>query len=195
MRTDLNAWWRGGDLDRLLNARHSELHESAARYLAARHPTWELFPELSFSVWGERGVIDILVWHPGHRALLVIELKTDIADVNELVGAVDRKRRLARVVAAERGWDPRTVSVWVIVADGRTNRRRVTAHAAMLRNAFPADGRRMSGWLVKPSRAVAALSYWRESGGASARTAAHPVRRVRHVPLARQMAKTPSGDR
>jgi transcriptional regulator with XRE-family HTH domain len=181
VRTDLSAWWRGGDLDRMLNARHSELHESVARYFAARHPTWELFPEVSFSLWGERGVIDILVWHPGRRALLVIELKTDIADVNELVGVVDRKRRLARTVAADRGWDPKTISVWVIVADGRTNRRRVTAHRAMLRNAFSADGRRMSGWLARPLGAVAALSYWREAGSERSGRAAHPVRRVRKV--------------
>ena len=45
-----------------------------------------LAPEVSFSIYGERGVIDILAWHPGRRALLIIELKTDIVDVNELVG-------------------------------------------------------------------------------------------------------------
>jgi hypothetical protein len=189
IRTELNAWWRGGDLDRLLNTRHSALHESVARYFAADHPAWQLEPEVSFSVWGERGVIDILVWHPGRRALLIIELKTDIADVNDLVGTVDRKRRLARQIARERGWDPRTVSAWVIVADGRTNRRRVTAHAAMLCNAFPADGRRMAGWLARPTVSIAALSYWKESGRASLGGAAHPVRRVRNV------AKTVAGDR
>ena len=31
-------------------------------------------------------MIDILAWHPGRRALLIIELKTDIVDVNDLVG-------------------------------------------------------------------------------------------------------------
>jgi len=55
----------------------------------------------------------------------VIELKTAIADVNELLGTADRKRRLAAQVARERGWDPRTVSQWLIVADTRTNRRRL----------------------------------------------------------------------
>ena len=118
VRVELRGRWRGGDLDRLLNARHSALHEVVARYLAGL-PGWIREPEVSFAIYGERGVIDILAWHPGRRALLVIELKTDIADVNELVGTVDRKRRLAARVAHERGWDvgaEATVSVWVIVA-------------------------------------------------------------------------------
>jgi hypothetical protein len=64
-------------------------------------------PEVSFSIFGERGVIDVLAWHAATRTILVIELKTVIADVNELIGNVDRKRRLAPRVAAERGWDAR----------------------------------------------------------------------------------------
>ena len=50
---------------------------------------------------GERGVIDILAWHAATRTLLVIELKTEIVDINELMGTVDRKRRLAATVARE----------------------------------------------------------------------------------------------
>ncbi len=70
-------------------------------------------PEVSFAVYGERGVIDILAWHPGERALLVIELKTEIVDIQDLIGTVDRKRRLARVVARDRGWVRRRASAAV----------------------------------------------------------------------------------
>jgi transcriptional regulator with XRE-family HTH domain len=56
---DLVLRWQGGDLDRLLNARHSALHESVARAFAEM-PGWVIAPEVSFSVYGERGVIDIL---------------------------------------------------------------------------------------------------------------------------------------
>ena len=129
MRIDLVARWRAGDLDRLLNGGHSALHESVARMFRDKVPAWVLAPEVSFAIYGERGVIDILAWHPGRRALLVIELKTDLADMNEIVGTFDRKRRLARQIALERGWDPVTVSAWLIVVDSRTNRRRVGAHA------------------------------------------------------------------
>jgi transcriptional regulator with XRE-family HTH domain len=160
IRIDLTARWRAGDLDRLLNARHSELHELVARYFGASLPAWALAPEVSFSIYGERGVIDILAWHEPTRSLLVIELKTDIADVNELAGTVDRKRRLAAQVARERGWDPKTTSVWLVVSDGRTNRRRLEAHRAMLGGLFPNDSRAMRRWLRDPVGSIAAITRW-----------------------------------
>ena len=89
-----------------------------ARWFGKGLPAWVLAPEVSYSIYGEHGVIDILAWHPDRRALLVIELKTDIVDVNDLAGSADRRRRLARKIVAEKGWDPVTVSVWVVVAPG-----------------------------------------------------------------------------
>ena len=145
-----------------MNSKHSQLHESLARWFGDELPDWVLRPEVSFAVYGERGVIDILAWHPGRRALLVIELKTDIADVNELVGGVDRKRRLATGIARTIGWEPESVSVWVVVAAGRTNRARIAAHGTMLRAAFPMDGRSIRSWLGDPKGPVAALSMWRD---------------------------------
>jgi transcriptional regulator with XRE-family HTH domain len=79
IRVDLIARWRAGDLDRLLNARHSGLHEQVARMFRDELPAWVIEPEVSFAVYGERGVIDVFAWHPARRALLVIELKTDMA--------------------------------------------------------------------------------------------------------------------
>lgn len=179
IRIDLSARWRAGDLDRLLNARHSALHEQVARMFAGL-PEWIAEPEVSFAIYAERGVVDILAWHPRRRMLLVIELKTDIADVNELVGTIDKKRRLAPEVAAKRGWEVAgaSVSVWLIVTDSKTNRRRVDAHRSMLRAAFPTDGRSMTGWLTDPSRRVAALSFWTDSHPRNVSPTLSPVRRV-----------------
>src|SRR5687768_15752036 len=59
IRIDLVARWRGGELDRLLNAGHSALHESVAAFFSDL-PGWMRAPEVSFSIDGERGVIDIL---------------------------------------------------------------------------------------------------------------------------------------
>jgi len=154
VRVDLTPRWRAGELDRLINAGHAELHELVARWFGAVLPGWVLRPEVSFAVYGERGVIDILAWHAGHRALLVIELKTDIVDVNALVGGVDRKRRLAQGIARDLAWDAATVSVWVLVTDTTTNRRRIAANGAMLRAAFPADGRTVRSWLREPDAAI-----------------------------------------
>ena len=44
IRIDVYARWRAGDLDRLLNARHSELHELVARWFATELPEWVLAP-------------------------------------------------------------------------------------------------------------------------------------------------------
>jgi transcriptional regulator with XRE-family HTH domain len=171
--------WRAGDLDRLLSSRHSRLHEAVARWFAQDLPHWILAPEVSYSIFGERGVIDILAWHPGQRALLVIELKTDIVDVNDLIGSMDRRRRLAWRIARDRGWDPVTVSTWVLIAGSRTNRARLAAHRSVLRNAFPADGRAMAGWLRLPDREIDAISLWERVNTGNELAARHRVRRPR----------------
>src|SRR4051794_29121582 len=59
IRLNLTASWRGGDLERLLNADHSALHESVAEWLSSA-TGWEFAQEVSFNIYGERGVIDIL---------------------------------------------------------------------------------------------------------------------------------------
>lgn len=58
IRLDVVPRWRGGELDRLVNAGHAALHESVARHLGSL-PGWLIAPEVSFSIYGERGVIDI----------------------------------------------------------------------------------------------------------------------------------------
>jgi transcriptional regulator with XRE-family HTH domain len=160
IRVDLTPRWRAGDLDRLLNARHSELHELVARWFADELPEWVLAPEVSFSIYGERGVIDILAWHEKTGSMVVIELKTAVTDVNELLGTMDRKKRLAAQVASERGWQLKTVSTWLIVADTRTNRRRLDAHMAVVRNAFPDGTWAMRRWLRRPRETIAAVTVW-----------------------------------
>ena len=157
VRVVVTPSWRGADVDRLLAAGHSAMHELLAESIG-QLPGWVFRPEVSFAVYGERGIIDILAWHEPTRSLLVIELKTEIADVNALVGVVDRKRRLAAVASAQFGWRPTSVSVWVVVRRSSTNDRRIRDHRRMLRAAFPDDGHRMRAWLRRPGGAVAALS-------------------------------------
>jgi hypothetical protein len=184
IRVDLVGRWRAGDLDRLLNAGHSALHESVARMFRDELPAWILAPEVSFAIFAERGVIDILAWHPGRRALLVIELKTDLADMNELMGTLDRKRRLARQVALARGWDPLTVSAWLIISSSRTNRRRIEAHQAMLAAALPDDGRSIRAWLRDPVRPLGGLSFWTDIRPGTGRHSPRSIRRVRRAAAA-----------
>ena len=166
---DVRLRWRGEELDRLLNAGHSAMHEHLAKTFAAV-PEWVIAPEVSFAIWGERGVIDILAFHRPTRRLLVIELKTAIVDIQDLIGTLDCKRRLARQVARDRGWDPLGVSIWLVVADTRTNHRRVAAHRTVLGTVFREDGTRMRAWLHSPAGDVAALSYMPIADGAGTRT-------------------------
>jgi transcriptional regulator with XRE-family HTH domain len=158
VRIELLASWRGGELPRLLNERHAALHD-AILALFSSYPDWELVPEASFSVFGERGIVDLIAWHAQSRTLLVIELKTEFVDVGGLVGTVDRYRRLGPMIVRDRGWRPTRVGLWVVVADTRTNRRHLALNARLLRAAFPADGRRMRSWLRAPDDPVAALSF------------------------------------
>ena len=139
-RFDTTVRWQGADLGRLLDARHAAMHETMAALLGGLDG-WVFEPEVSFSIYGERGIIDILAWHPGRRMLLVIELKTEVVEVSGLLGTMDQRRRLAAEIGTRFGWKLVAVSTWVVVAEGRTNRRTVSAHAKVLRAKMPVDGR------------------------------------------------------
>jgi transcriptional regulator with XRE-family HTH domain len=136
IRLDFQPRWRGGDLDRLLNARHSGMAESMARWFG-HLPEWIIRPEVSFSIYGERGVIDFVAWHPVRHALLLIELKTELVEIGELTATADRRRRLAPRIGRDLGWVPDIVGMWVAVRNVSTNVRRIRQHSAVLRAAFP----------------------------------------------------------
>lgn len=176
---DVLLRWNGTDLDRLLNAGHSAMHELVVGILTAAG--WEVVPERSFSIWGERGIVDLLAWHAPSRTLLVVELKTEIVDVQRLIGTVDRYRRLAPAIVRDLRWEPAAVATWVAVAESPTNRRRVREHAAVLRAAFPADGRAVAGWLRHPTGALRALSFLSNARVADRIAARSSRRRVRAV--------------
>ncbi len=150
--------WHGADFDRLLNRGHARMHEAVARWLRDVGG-WLALPEVSFAYDGERGVIDIVAWHAASRSLLVIELKTRLVDLNALMATMVIRRRIAWQVARDHGWDPATVSIWVLVAPARTNARILADHRTVLRAKFPADGRAMRRWLANPAGDVAALSF------------------------------------
>jgi transcriptional regulator with XRE-family HTH domain len=162
IRVDLIGRWRGGDADRLLSRRHSLLAEAVASFIRSI-PGWTVMPEVSFSIYGERGVIDLLVWNAATGHLLVIELKTAFVDVNELLGTFDRKLRLARIVARERGLEPVAVSAWLIVSDTTTNRRHARQHGCLLNARFQLDGRSLLAYLRRPSSPTSGLAFWPDS--------------------------------
>ena len=205
IRLTIGTQWRGGGLPRLLNRRHSAMHEAMAAKFERVHG-WTYRPEVSFSIYGERGIIDALAWHEASRSLLVIELKTEIVDVQELIGTMDRRRRLAPEIVRDLTWRPGTVGAWVIVADSRTNRRHAAGHRAVLRAAFPSDGHAVGGWLREPAGPLAALSFLSSSttpsmtpsmtyaNGPSTGRGIAPVRRVRRPATAGPRAASEPGE-
>jgi transcriptional regulator with XRE-family HTH domain len=59
----------GSQLDRLINARHAALGEQVAVWIS-RQPGWVVAAEVSFAIYGERGVIDLLAWHVATGSLV-----------------------------------------------------------------------------------------------------------------------------
>jgi hypothetical protein len=49
----------GGEFGRVVNARHAALAEAVASWVA-RKPGWKVATEVSFSIYGDRGVVDRL---------------------------------------------------------------------------------------------------------------------------------------
>ncbi|HET7026792.1 MAG TPA: helix-turn-helix domain-containing protein [Candidatus Limnocylindrales bacterium] len=183
IRADVVPRWRGGELDRLLNAEHARLLEVVSRRIA-RLVGWISVPEVTFSIFGERGSIDLVAWHAASRSLLVVELKTAIVDIHDLLATLDRKRRLARQIGRERGWEAASISVWVAVTDTATNRRRVAAHEVALRSALRSPGVEVGRWLRRPSGPIAGLSFLSYARHESTRSTRRGVQRVRRAKAA-----------
>lgn len=150
----LVRWSAPGDLDRLLDRDHAALVQAWAE-LHVRHG-WEVWPEASYSIYGERGRIDLLAYHPPTGTLEVSEAKTGLWDVQDTLGRLDAKVRLARQVAAERGWAVRRVVGALVIADGRTARRRVSEHAPLFA-AYATRGRAARAFVQEPTPGVAGL--------------------------------------
>jgi transcriptional regulator with XRE-family HTH domain len=150
--------WRGADLERLLDADHAAIVESLVRlYRAAR---WDVIVEATFPEFGERGSIDVLARHEATGHVAVNEVKATIADAGATVIGVDRKARLAPVVARKLGWTCLGVSRFLVVREGATARRRIAAHAEIFRTAFPLRGHESRAWIAQPTgRLVSGLLF------------------------------------
>jgi hypothetical protein len=132
------------------------------------HRGWEVVPEVSFAIYGERGVIDQVAWHQASEHMLILELKTAFVDINEALGTLDRKVRLAQTIAAQRGWRPSRISVWLVVSDTRTNRRHAAEHSTLLASRFKFDGRKFQAFLRDPSVATTGLVFMTDMNPGSA---------------------------
>jgi len=176
----LAPWWRSGQLDRVLDEDHAAVAARAVEFLQ-RHG-WAVNVEVSFAVYGERGSIDLLATRRADGAVLVVEVKTRLMSVEELLRTLDRKVRLAtRIVQEREGWRPAVVGRLVVFAEDSTNRRRVE-RASIIASALPLRGAGLAGWLrapVGPAAGVVFLSLSRGTTGTRRTVARQRVRRPR----------------
>lgn len=92
---------RGAQIGRQIDWRHAALVEAVVELLAPLG--WEPTVEYSFNHYGDRGSVDVLAWHPETRALLVVEVKSDLRNLQETLHALDVKRRVVpRLIQAEK---------------------------------------------------------------------------------------------
>lgn len=162
--------WRGGQLDRLLDARHARIVERMATMLQA--DGWEVAAEVSFNVYGDRGSIDLLAVHSPEHVALVVEVKSELTAIEETLRRLDVKLRVASGVVRTRfGWAPSAVSAVLVLPDRTAIRDRVRAHSATFDASLPARTVAMRHWLAAPTAGtrVAGILFLRDTnpGGAA----------------------------
>ena len=172
--------WRAADLDRLLDEGHAALVGAVVELLAGAG--WVVHTEVSFSVYGERGSIDVIAWHAATRTLLVVEVKTELVSIEETIRVLDVKVRLAPGVARERfGWQPLVRSHLVVLPARSTQRRQVARHAAVLESAFPMRGNELRRWIASPDRSLGGLLFVPLTTGPRTRSGVLSRKRVRRA--------------
>jgi transcriptional regulator with XRE-family HTH domain len=146
------AWlgWRTPEVDRLRDRLHAAMVEEVTSKLSSLG--WVTAPEHSFNHYGERGSVDVLGWHASLGALLIVETKTRIWDIGDLLVTLDRKRRLLpKLAAAELGWQARVVGIVLVLPEMSTHRHVIARHGATFRSALPRRQSEVRDWLLRPA--------------------------------------------
>jgi transcriptional regulator with XRE-family HTH domain len=174
---DLALRWRGPKLARLLDRRHAALQNAVVAELSAAG--WQTAAEESFNYFGDRGSVDILGWLPGPRALMVIEIKTEIVDLQDMLHAIDVKERVVPgVVGRSRKWLPVSIATVVVLPSTSTHRRAAAKHAALLSASLPARTGQIREWIRQPTGHLRGLWFFPCTPGTSVMEAALATRRV-----------------
>ena len=145
---DLTLRWHGEQLDRIADAAHAAIQKAVVEQLTSLG--WLVKVEVSFNHYGDRGRVDLLASHRGTRVVVAVEVKTALGDLQETLGRIDIKARLARMIAADAGWNSVTGAVaMLVIGDSRTARRLVAQHAALFAR-YSLRGRAGVAWLRRP---------------------------------------------
>ena len=142
--------WRSPETDRLRDRLHAAMVEQVVALLGPLG--WVVAPEHSFNHFGERGSADILAWHIASGVILIVETKTRLWDLQDLLVTLDRKRRLLPELAARQfGWRARAVGVVLVLPEMSTHRHVIARHVATFHAALPQRQREVRDWLAEPA--------------------------------------------
>ncbi len=171
--------WRGGALDRLLDEDHSRLVATTAQRL--REHGWAVEVEVTYSSYGDRGSIDILAAQVSCRAVLSVEVKSELTSVEATLRKIDEKDRLVRgYTCRERfGFEPGLVGRLLVLPATDTSRRRVRASGLVLEAALPAHGATVRRWVASPRGDLSGLWFVADTNGRGATEARGGSSRVR----------------
>jgi transcriptional regulator with XRE-family HTH domain len=140
---------RGASIERQIDWRHAALVEAVVTRL--RDCGWETVVEYSFNHYGDRGSVDVLARHAASRTLLIVEVKSDLRDVQGTLHPLDIKSRVVpALVRAEMHWAFEFVGVVMVLADQRVERGRVDRHRSTFDAALPARTVEVRRWLSRP---------------------------------------------
>jgi transcriptional regulator with XRE-family HTH domain len=129
------------------------VHARCVAFLARRleRDGWSVAVEVEIGSGRFRGWIDILAYHPIHRLLLVIEVKTTIDDVGRLLRTLGWYTRSSRQAAHARGWRPAQITRLVAVLASDEVDARIGANRGLLDRELPGDPDAMLRWIGDPS--------------------------------------------
>lgn len=142
--------WRGAELAKLLDEKHAVIVREVVARLTPLG--WQALPEHTFNVRGEHGSIDVLAWHAPTRALLTVEVKTKLPDLQDLLSKMDRKRRLAPALARELGWRPLAIGSVLVLPEATWARNVLDRFGPVFAAALPARTADVRRWLRQPDR-------------------------------------------
>lgn len=154
----LAPYWRGAKLDRLIDRRHTLLQNEVARLLITWG--WQVGAEKSFNHFGDRGSVDVLAWRPEAGALLIVEIKTEIANLEETLRVLDMKARVVPGLLSREGqWPSRVVGAVLVLPDATAHRNLVARHSATIAAALPARTLAVRRWLADPSGSIRGIWF------------------------------------
>jgi transcriptional regulator with XRE-family HTH domain len=151
---------RGAQFDRLVDEEHSAIVDSVISRLVA--DGWDPMVEFSFNDYGDRGSVDILAWHAEWDALLVVEVKSRLANLQDTCRSLDVKARIVpRLAAQARAWRPRVIGVVLVVPESTREREAVARRRSTFAASFPARTVEIRRWLRRPAVGLRGLWFLR----------------------------------